>query len=252
MTLRFHIYSFIFFLSGICFAIPVPPTPATGAVYDEARLLSFGEVQTFNQIATALYTQANVAIALATFKNIENEEARDFAGKIAHAWKIGGKNDEGLLIFVSMNPQRRSVEVGYGAEPYLPDALVERIQQKTLVPAFRNKEYGNGVIALAFALAQEVAKEKNITLSLEGFEPIQQENRSANPFVGFIIIAILILIIIKSNKRNGPGPGGRIFIPPSSFGRSFGSGMPRRPGGFGNFGGFGGGRFGGGGSGGSW
>ncbi len=256
MKLNFYLLLTIFFFGSFGFAVPVPPVPKTGAVYDEARLLSAGETQVFNRIADVLYRQTGVGMAAAIFENIENEEARDFAGKVAHAWGIGGKTDEGILIFIAMDQKRRSVEVGYGAEGYLPDALVERLQQETLVPAFRRQEYGSGILTLAWSLAEEVAREKNVTLpadSIENFIPERQRSPEANPLVGLILIAVIVIIIMKSNKRGGR-PGGGIFIPPSIFGGGFGagSGSSRRGSAPRSFGGFGGGRFGGGGSGGSW
>ncbi|MDR1759628.1 MAG: TPM domain-containing protein [Fibrobacter sp.] len=256
MKLKITLFLTILFLSSWVFAVPVPPSPENGAVYDEARLLSAGETQIFNRIADVLYQQTGVAIAAAIFKDIGSEEARDFAGKVAHAWGVGGKTDEGILIFIALDQKRRSVEVGYGAEGYLPDALVERLQQETLVPAFRRQEYGNGILALAWSLAEAVAKEKNITLSadsIENFIPEKRQSPQANPLVGLILIILIVIIIIKNNKRGGR-PGGRIFIPPSVFGGGFGAGYggSRRGSAPGSFGGFGGGRFGGGGSGGSW
>ena len=142
-----------------------------------------------------------------------------------------------------------------GAEAYLPDALVERLQQSTLVPAFRRDEYGAGILSLEYAIAQSVAKEKGVTLNVQA--PVQAQERKTTdatwPFI-IIIVIILILLFRKNRKdrnggfRGGPGP----FI---GYGGGFGSGF----GGYGHssgfgggFGGFGGGHFGGGGSGGSW
>ena len=128
MRLFFFILLAVFSLG---FTKEVPLRPVNSYVYDENRMLSQAETKVFNEIAEELYRKTGVGLAAALFQNIDGEEPRDFALQIAQKWKIGNKNDEGLLIFVTLDEKRRSVETGYGAEIFLPDALVERLQQKT-------------------------------------------------------------------------------------------------------------------------
>lgn len=237
---------FLFCFASWCFPKDIPPRPIHSYVYDENRLLTQAETRIFNEIAEELYRKTGVGLAAALFQNIDGEEPRDFALRIASTWKVGNKKDEGLLIFVTLDERRRSVETGYGAEIFLPDALVERIQQRTLVPAFRQKKYGEGVLLLALDLAEETAKAKNVTLDFSKISkgapaPEEQKKHSPLGFFAFLIIAVLliatptgrsILLYFLLTSLSGSGRGG-------SSGGGFG-------------GGFGGGSFGGGGSGGSW
>ena len=250
-------FSLILLCAAAVFAAAVPPKPATGAVYDDAKLLTQDELQKFNAISTALYKQTGFALTACLMYDIGDEEARDYALRVTEAWGIGkAKTDEAALIFVAMKQKRRSVEVGYGAEAYLPDALVERLQQSTLVPAFRRDEYGAGILSLEYAIAQSVAKEKGVTLNVQA--PVQAQERKTTdatwPFI-IIIVIILILLFRKNRKdRNGGfrgGPGPFIGGIGGGFGGGFG-GYGHSSGFGGGFGGFGGGHFGGGGSGGSW
>ncbi|HPW95305.1 MAG TPA: TPM domain-containing protein, partial [Fibrobacteraceae bacterium] len=132
---------FLLFFASFLFSSP----PVNSYVFDENRLLTTQETETFNLIAQELYNKTGVGLAAALYQDIGEEDPREFALKTAESFGIGKKGvDEGILIFVAMNQKRRSVEVGYGAEPYLPDVLVEKIQQQTLVPAFRQRKYGEG------------------------------------------------------------------------------------------------------------
>lgn len=241
MRLFFFILLAVFSLG---FTKEVPLRPVNSYVYDENRMLSQAETKVFNEIAEELYRKTGVGLAAALFQNIDGEEPRDFALQIAQKWGVGNKNDEGLLIFVTLDEKRRSVETGYGAEIFLPDALVESLQQKTLVPAFRQGKYSEGVLRLALALAEESAKAKNVTLDFSKIsnKKIQQEQQKLSP-LGFFFFLILGIFLIAT-------PTGRTILLYLLIASLRGSSSSLRGGGFG--GGFGGGRFGGGGSGGSW
>jgi len=233
----------------------IPPRPKNSYVYDENRLMSAQEVQQFNLIAEELHKKAGVGMAAALMNDIGDNDYRDFAVRTAQNWGIGSKADEGILIFVSLKQRRRSVEVGYGAEGYLPDALVERLQQNSLIPAFRQQKYGTGVLALAWEIAQVVAKEKKVQLNI-GENPLPEESGVPARMMLFIMFVAFMLMMAKFS--GGRGNGCLWFMLGNAIGNAsrsnnsrggFGGGFGGR-GGFG--GGFGGGGFGGGGSGGSW
>ena len=236
----------------------LPKRPQNSYVYDEDRLLSKQEVQFINALAEELYKKAKVGLAVALVHDIGYADFRDYAVNIAQSWGVGGKSDEGILIFAAMTQRRRSVEVGYGAEGYLPDALVERLQQKTLVPSFKIQKYGQGVVTLAWEIAQVVAKEKGITLQIDT-QSLPQEEES-NP-LGLLFVLLVIFFLFVSKNGGGRGNGCLWFLLGNALSNSSrGHHGPRGGfgGGFGGFGGggfgggFGGGHFGGGGSGGGW
>ena len=249
---------FVTVMVAFVFAAPwgiegrLPPRPQHSYLYDEDRLLNAQQAQYFNQLAEELYRKTGVGLAAALMDDIGISDARKYATETAHKWGVGGKTDEGILIFVALKQRRRSVEVGYGAEGYLPDVLVERLQQQTLIPAFRKEKYGEGVLQLAYSLAKVVAQEKGVTLNIGEANIPGEEPMTLRGWI-FIVIVIVLLLSARGNgffyfllgalmsgnhhHRGGFGGGG--------FG-----GFGGRSRGFG--GGFGGGRFGGGGSGGSW
>lgn len=233
----------------------LPKRPQNSYVYDEDRLLSKQEVQFVNELSEQLYKKAGVGLAVALVHDIGYADFRNYALKIAESWGVGGKTNEGVLIFAAMKQRRRSVEVGYGAEGYLPDVLVERLQQKTIVPAFKVEKYGQGVMQLAWEIAQVVAKEKGITLEVNTDQLPQEDDDSSG--LGLIIFVILFLLVAKNG--GGRGNGCLWFLLGNALSNSSrGHHRGGFGGGFGGFGGggfgggFGGGSFGGGGSGGSW
>ena len=238
--------AFTFFCLGI-FAKEIPERPLQSYVYDENRLLSSQETRIFNIIAEELYQKTGVGLALAVFQNIEGEDFRDFAFRIADSWKIGSKGKDGVLIFVTLEEKRRSVEVGYALEGILPDALVERFQQQTLVPAFRKGLYGKGILELALELANHIAKENQVVLEFQQ-GTLDSVKAQEKPVSGFsVLLFVLVFCVLIFTKR---GRTFLIYFLLSGILRSTVRSFVGRGGGFG--GGFGGGSFGGGGSGGSW
>ena len=170
-----------------------------------------------------------------------------FTHEVATKNKIGTKeNNNGILFYVAKNDRKMRIEVGYGLEGALPDALASSILRNEVRPYFRNSDYYGGVVSgLNAILAATKGEYKG--------KPKQQNNEGIP--IQFIILIIIILFVMLSSKRKG-GKGGGGFI---YYGGGLGSsgGFGSSSGGFssgGGFGGFsgGGGSFGGGGASGGW
>lgn len=172
-----------------------------------------------------------------------------FAYEAATKNKIGTKNNNnGVLFLVVKRDKKMRIEVGYGLEGALPDALTSSILRNEVRPFFRKDDYYGGVVqginAMKAAIGGEYTAERKDDDDKEDFKGI-------GPII-IIILFILFNIFFRGGGRGGRRGGGFVFFP---GGGGFGS----RSGGFGGgggggFGGFsgGGGSFGGGGSSGSW
>ena len=235
-----------------------PPRPSQGVVFDNTGILSASAQQYINHIASELYAGTGFALGVALLQDIGEEDSRQAALATATRWGLSQKGkDEAALLFVALKQRRRSIEVGYGAEGYLPDVLVERIQQSTLVPAFKAQQFEVGVLQASMALAQTVAKHKGVELQSlkdlpQNLPQAPQTNASDSGRIPTPLVVLLFMILIFTflkGPRRQRGIRGTPFMG-GGFGGGFGG---RSSGGFGGgFGGFGGGGFGGGGSGGSW
>jgi uncharacterized protein len=174
-----------------------------------------------------------------------------FAYETATKNKIGTKeNNNGILFIIAKNDKKVRIEVGYGLEGALPDALCGSILRNEVRPYFKQGEYFEGIKAGINAI-------KAATVGEYKAPPKEKDKSKFKGFSSFIIIIIFIIISIISRIGRGKrgGPGGFIFLPGTgSFGgRSSSSwgGFSGSSGGFGGFSG-GGGSFGGGGASGSW
>ncbi|PID63094.1 MAG: methanol dehydrogenase [Ignavibacteriae bacterium] len=155
--------------------------------------------------------------------------------------KIGTKgNDNGVLFFVAKDDRKMRIEVGYGLEGALPDALASSIIRNDVAPYFRKNQYYEGTVSgLNSILAATRGEYKRDSDNNED---------SSIPF-RLIFFIIVIIIVMLNNRKGGRGGSGVIFFP-GSFG-SGGFGGSSGGSGFGGFSG-GGGSFGGGGASGGW
>lgn len=238
----------LLFLFSMASAIEIPPTPKNTFVYDGAGIMSANEVYQFNAIAADLAKNAKFGLALATFKSIDGQDPVEFSLKVAQKWAICSKDsNEGVLIYVVMEPHLRGVQVGYGSEGYLPDVLVEHMQEVSLIPALQQGHGGQGAIKLASMIAQKVQEEKKIalsaTLDTAQLAPVEGDHLQGwqKGLIIFIIIAVFILLGIVEAVTDIPCLSGLLLIL-SCLGKGGGGGGR----------GFGGGGFGGGGSHGGW
>ncbi len=227
------------------------PEP-TGYVNDFENILDNDEL--IESKISAFQQETSNEIAVVTVKDFQGLTIEEFAVELFEDWGIGtDENDNGVLVIISSTQRESRIEVGYGLEGALPDALTGRIQDTEMIPYFKNNDYSTGVYNGVEAIISATAGEYTNTTSVEQIS----EDNDFDPLVLFIIILIFIFLFKKlgllglgtvySAMANSSGTASAI--------RSFGGSSSRSSsfgGSSGGFGGFGGGRSGGGGSSRSW
>jgi len=210
---------------------------------DFTKTLSSEELQQLNfRLKTYQDTTTNQLVSL-MIASLDGYPIEEYSFEVAEKNKIGTKeNSNGILFLVVKNDRKMRIEVGYGLESVLPDALASSIIRNEVAPYFRKNEYYAGINSGIDAIIAAIGGE------------YKSNFKDSSGGIGFTLIIILFITIIlimsflPSSRRIG-GPGGYISRGGSWGSGGFGGG--RSGGGFGGFSG-GGGSFGGGGSSGSW
>jgi uncharacterized protein len=234
---------FFLWLSTSLAATKVVVPYLSGPLVDEVGLLSSSEKARIEQVLLALKATQKAQMVVLIANSLQGFEIEDYSIAVAEAWKLGKKSvDNGLLLIIAPNERRMRLEVGYGLEGNLPDAISIRLLDETLKPYFKAQQFGNGIMALLSQIGERVgalgiAGEINREIAPP---PQSRQQKRGLPVFAWIIIAIFLLIT-RSQRRRGLG---------GYFGGGFGGGGG---GGFGG-GGFsgGGGGFGGGGASSRW
>jgi uncharacterized protein len=223
----------------------IPPAPAQ-YFNDYARVVSPATAAQLNQTLENFERQSSDQIVVAVFPKMQSDSSiEDYTVRVARSWQAGLKDkNNGAVLFVFVQDHKMFLQVGYGLEGVLPDALCKRIIDEQISPRFKAGDFDGGLTAgvqSIIAATKGEYKGTGVTVA-----DSRTSHGSGSPFLGFGFIVLIIIFIMFSR-------GSGLFLPwllLSSSGSSRGWGG----GGFSSGGGFsgGGGSFGGGGAGGSW
>ncbi|MCX5794293.1 MAG: TPM domain-containing protein [Elusimicrobia bacterium] len=119
-----------------------------GRVSDQAGILSPSAVKEISAQLAEHERKTGNQIAVLTVPSLEGEALEDFSVRVAKTWKLGQKGkDNGILLLVAPQDRKMRIEVGYGLEATLPDALAGRIIRDEITPPFRHQDYDGGIRA---------------------------------------------------------------------------------------------------------
>jgi uncharacterized protein len=140
---------------GAALALDVPKL--TAPVTDRAGILSPEQISALETKLRELETSDSTQIAVLLLPSLEGEPLEDYSVRVATAWRLGQKGrDNGALLLVAMKERKVRIEVGYGLEPKLTDALSRRIIGNEIVPRFRQGAYYEGIDGAVTAMIQTV------------------------------------------------------------------------------------------------
>jgi uncharacterized protein len=253
-------------------AQPAPPL-LTAPVNDFANVIDAASERELDRRIRALEAASGTTVAVATVPTFQPYATIDeYAVRM---FENGGKGigqkgkDSGALIVLAVDDRRVRIEVGYGLEGYITDGYAGQTIRELMLPAFRNGQYGPGLLAGTTRIINRIATEQGVTLQdVPQSAPVRTRSTGRRQNTSGLVVFLLILFIIIMNSRGGRGRRRRWGGGPWSGWNSgvgpFGAGMGGFGGGFGGFGGgrggfggggfggFGGGRSGGGGASGGW
>jgi uncharacterized protein len=220
----------------------------TGRVVDQANIIP-AETRTAIEAKLAdLESKSGIQLVVATVGSLDGQEIEPYANTLFRAWGLGQKTkNNGVLLLVAPNQKRVRIEVGYGLEGTLTDALTKVIITNAIAPRFKTGDFGGGiargvddVITVLTTDASEWQKRPSLRLD-------SREKTDSFNWVIFAGIIVLIVLLIVS-------PGFRWFFFNVALNILLSSGSSRSSNGSFSGGGFsgGGGSSGGAGASGSW
>lgn len=150
--------TFIVYVVAAQSQIKVPDL--TGRVVDLTATLDANQQQTLDQRLRIFEQKKGTQIAVLIVPATDAEPIEQFSMRVAEQWKLGRKNiDDGAILIIAKNERRLRIEVGYGLEGALNDAVSKRIIDEVIVPAFQRSDFYGGISAGIDAMMRVVEGE---------------------------------------------------------------------------------------------
>ena len=229
-------------------------TAGTGLVWadyvvDGARLVEAPDHQRIEGWLRELEEKTTAQVAVVTVPTTGQQTIEEYAVKLFQSMGVGQKKkDNGVLLVIAARDHKLRIEVGYGLEGALTDAISWRIINEIIAPEFKAGHFSQGVAKGVWAIVSVVAKEYNITMSGEpAYAALDANQNRAGDSIWFIIF-LVVFVLFRALFLGNRNISGGYWYGGGYSGGGFGGGG----GGFG--GGFsgGGGMSGGGGASGGW
>ncbi|MSO13400.1 TPM domain-containing protein [Rickettsiales endosymbiont of Trichoplax sp. H2] len=193
------------FLTESSFALSFPTL--TGRVVDQANVISPATKDQLTEILTNIENTTTDQIVIVTLPTLDGHSIEDYGYKLARHWGIGQKDkDNGAIIIVDVNERSIRIEVGYGLEAKLTDAVTSEIIRNQIAPSLKKGNYNQGLLnavnKVKEILSKGDVKNKNS----------QESNFEINLWACIIFIIFIILWIwgwrsIKGKGRDGDDSG---------------------------------------------
>lgn len=240
--------AFTALLCTIATALSLNLPSLSGRVVDQANIVQPSTRNAIEQKLADLETKSGIQLVVATVPSLQGQEIEPYANELFRNWKLGEKTkNNGVLLLVAPNERRVRIEVGYGLEGTLTDALSKVIIANAMTPRFKAGDFGDGIsrgvddiITVLTTDASEWQQRPSLRLD---------NQQTADPISWVLIAALIALITLLVVS-----PGFRWFFLNVVLNILISSGRSSRSGGFSGGGSFsgGGGSSGGGGASGSW
>jgi len=176
--------------TGLALALTFPPLG--GRVVDAAGVLDPATRSTLEARLAAQEHKATDQFVVATVPSLQGTSVEDYANALFRAWKLGEeKKNNGVLLLVAPNERKVRIEVGYGLEGILTDAVAAAIIREAIVPAFKAGDMSAGILKGADAVIS--------VLNLDPEEARDRARRAAEPQTtpeeGLELIVLVILVV---------------------------------------------------------
>jgi uncharacterized protein len=188
------------FAAGFAFAFapqasaqdPVPVPKLERRVTDLTGTLTPQQIETLDRKLAAFEQKKGSQIAVLMVPSTRPEAIEQYAIRVADAWKVGrAKVDDGLILVIAKNDQRLRLEVGYGLEGVVPDAIAKRVIRETIAPHFLTGDFYGGIVDGTDRLMRLVDGEP-----LPPPAPPRGQPQGGEPFETYLVILLVFTVIV--------------------------------------------------------
>ncbi len=230
VLLRLGVF-FLLLWSGLALAAD-PSYPArSGRIVDGANLIAPEARQRIEAKLKAHEDKTSDQLVVATVPSLQDVAVEDFANGLFRFWKLGqAKTNNGVLLLVAPKERKVRIEVGYGLEGALTDALSKVIITTAVAPKFKAGDFAGGIEAGVDGILSILAGDAE---EWQRRASIRSDETSTVDVIAIVFVMLMVLILVAAFVNEARGTGGArrhrlrngswVTLPPSK-GWSTGSG----------------------------
>ena len=224
----------------------------TGRVVDDAHILSPVTIADIERKLADLEQKSGIQLVVATVPSLEGQEIEPYANELFRTWKLGeAKKNNGVLLLIAPKERKVRIEVGYGLEGTLTDAVSSLIIANAIAPRFKAGDFDGGVTRGVDDIITALTTDSGEWKPKPTDTRAEHDPSLLDALAPLLIFLFIMFVLTRIGRRGG---GNVVFLPMGiGGGHRGGYGGGLGGGGFGG-GGFsgGGGSSGGGGASGGW
>ncbi|MFG1358051.1 TPM domain-containing protein [Xanthobacter pseudotagetidis] len=183
----------------------------TGRVVDDAHVLDPATRAALDAKLAAQEERATDQFVVATVPSLQGTSIEDYGNRLFRAWRLGQeKKNNGVLLLVAPNERKVRIEVGYGLEGILTDAVASAIIRNAIIPSFKAGDMAGGIVKGADAVLEILNLDPEEARDRARREE-QESSWSEEDVENLILLAVMLLFwgyIFWRAFRGGGGPGG--------------------------------------------
>ncbi len=170
-----------------------------GLVHDHAHMLKASDKKKIEGWIGELEEKTSTQIAVVTVSTMDAIPLEEYAVNLFKSLGIGQKaKDNGILLLVAEKQRQLRIEVGYGLEGILTDAIAHKIINRDIVPEFKNGHYSKGIAKGVWEITSLVAREANVVIS-------NSTQLETPDFIGFLFVILMFIIVQGLRRKKGGG-----------------------------------------------
>ena len=185
-------------MSASALSVSTPLYTPINHVSDYAELITPEWEAQINGLASDIKKNTTVEIAVLTVPSLQGQNIESLAIEVFQDWGVGKKDvDNGLLLLVALEEKEWRIEIGYGLEPLITDAMAGRFGREILAENFRQGDYGKGIYEFVGKIHSTIKGEQDSVAIVSQENP---EKKSIGQLLLFLFIGITFVLSFMTQK----------------------------------------------------
>ncbi len=175
-------------------------------VSDFAGLIDSRYIKKIDKVIRDIESKTTIEVAVITIDSLRGEPIEKLAFRLFNKFGVGKQDiNNGILILLSRNDNKFRIEVGLGLEKIVTDDLLKNLKQNFILPSFKYKKFGKGILKFVDAISDKVSESWSSRLSIASL--------ASGILSGiYSIVTMISLFILYLGDKYGAYPYGTSIV----------------------------------------